>query len=514
MNKAKLLRVMLSVVIAAGLVVLWSGCTSKSETASDLEDQVITVGRGDITIDIAAAGNLSLSLMEDLAFEMSGTVEEVLVEVGDSVEEGQVLAKLDTSEWEEQLTAKELDMLQAEINLKQAQIALDEAENPYTEEDIEAAEEAVEDAEDQVDKIEDWLADAFRHGDSGDVRELQMQLDAAETNLEDAEDRLHDMLYERDEDDIEIKGVQVKIAEGRLDNAVKAVEEALDASPEITAPFSGFVTQVNVSGGDEVTKGTVAMQIADPTRFEVGLLVSEVDIFDIELGMEATVQVDAISMLNLPAEVTYISPTAIVQSGVVNYEVTVEVESLEAVRQQQQAAMQERQEAMQEQQEAMEELAPGELPEQLRQAVEQGQITQEQAEEMLSRWQQMEGVALEPMPSLIPEDFELREGLSVTVSILVEEASDVLVVPNEAITYRGMEAYVQVLSPDGIVEERLIQTGISNWQYTEVTDGLSEGEQVLVPEGTTAPSTTLRQGPGGFMFFEERGGPPPGEMPR
>jgi len=501
MNKTKLLRVMLSAVITAGLVVLLSGCTSKSETASDLENQVVTVGRGDITIDIAAAGNLSLSLMDDLAFEMPGTVEEVLVEVGDSVEEGQVLAKLDTSEWEEQLTAKELDMLQAEINLKQAQIALDEAENPYTEEDIEEAEEAVEDAEDQVDKIEDWLADAFKHGSSGDARELQMQLDAAETNLEDAEDRLYEMLYERDEDDIEIKGIQVKIAEGRLDNAMKAVEEALDASPEIIVPFSGFVTQVNVSGGDEVTKGTVAMQIADPTRFEAGLLVSEVDIFDIELGMEATVQVDAISMLNLPAEVTYISPTAIIQSGVVNYEVTVEVESLETVRQQQQAAMQEHQEAM-------EELAPGELPEQLRQAVEQGQITQEQAEEMISRWQQMEGVALEPRPSLIPEDFELREGLSVTVSILVEGASDVLLVPNEAITYRGIEAYVQVLSPDGIVEERLIQTGISDWQYTEVTDGLSEGEQVVVPQATTAPTMPTMPEPGGRMIMPFGGGPP------
>jgi multidrug efflux pump subunit AcrA (membrane-fusion protein) len=289
-----------------------------------------------------------------------------------------------------------------------------------------------------------------------------------------------------------------------LDNATKAVDEALDASPEIIAPFSGFVTQVNVSGGDEVTKGTVAMQIADPTRFEVGLLVSEMDIFDIELGMEATVQVDAVSMLNLPAEVTYISPTAIVQSGVVNYEVTVEVEPLETVRQQQQAAMQERQEAMQE-------LSPGELPEPLQEAVEQGQITQEEAEAMVEQWQQQAEV--EPMPSLIPEDFELREGLSVTVSILVEGASDVLLVPNEAITYRGMEAYVQVLSPDGTVEDRLIQTGISDWQYTEVTDGLSEGEQVVIPETAATSSTTSQQGPGGFMFFE-RGGSPPGEMPR
>jgi len=497
MNKVKLLRVMLTAVITAGLVVLLSGCTSKSETASDLENQVVTVQRGDITIDIAAAGNLSLSLMEDLAFEMPGTVEEVLVEVGDSVEEGQVLAKLDTSEWEEQLTAKELDMLQAEINLKQAEIALDKAENPYTEEEIEEAEEAIEDAEDQLDKVEDWLADAFKHGSSGEVRQLQMEVFAAETNLEAAKDRLDEMLYERDEDDIEIKGIQVKIAEGRLDNAMKAVEEALDASPEIIAPFDGFITQVNVSGGDEVTKGTVAMQVADPARFEAGLLVSEMDIFEVELGREATVQVDALSMLNLPAEVTYVSPTATIQSGVVNYEVKVEVESLETIRQEQQEAMQERQEAMPE-------LSPGELPERLREAVEQGQITQEQAEEMVKQWQQGEGVATGSMPTLIPEDFQLKEGLSVTISIVVEERNDVLLVPNQAVTYWGGETYVQVLLPDGIIEERLIQTGISDWQYTEVTEGLSEGEQVVIPQAITTAPTTPQQGtqgpPGGMMI--------------
>lgn len=500
MNKAKLLRVMLIAVITAGLVVLLSGCTSESETASELDSQVVTVERGDITIDIPAAGNLSYSLMEDLAFGMAGTVEEVLVEVGDSVEEGQVLAKLDASEWEEQLSSKELDLIQAEINLKQAEIALDKAENPYTEEEIEAAEDAVDDAKDQVDKIEDWLADAIKHGSSGEVRELQMQLDAAETNLEDAEDRLYEMLYERDEDDIEIKGMQVQIAERRLENAKTAVEESLDASLEIVAPFDGFITQVNVEGGDEVTKGTIAMQVADPTRFEAELLVSETNIFEVELGGEAGVQLEVMPTFNLPASVTYISPTATIQSGVVNYGVTVELESLETIRQQQQ-------QAMQEQQEAMPELSPSELPEQLQEAVEQGQITQEQAEAMIEQWQQRAGVEPEQTLAIIPEGFQLKEGLTVTVSIVVEERNDVLLVPNRAITYQGIEAYVQVVSPDGTIEPRLIQTGISDSQNTEVTSGLSEGEQVVIPQTTTTTPTTSERGPG-FMFFEQ-GGPPP-----
>ncbi len=154
--------------------------------------------------------------------------------------------------------------------------------------------------------------------------------------------------------------------------------------------------------------------------------------------------------LSLPAKVTHISPTATIQSGVVNYEVKVKIQSLQAV-------MQERQQGRGGQ--------PGE---------QQGQA-----------------------PTVLPEDFQLREGLTVTVSILVEERNDVLLVPNGAIIRQGMETYVQVLK-DGVTEARSITTGISNWQYTEVTDGLSEGEKVVIPETTTTTSTTE---PGGHLPF-------------
>ena len=84
-----------------------------------------------------------------------------------------------------------------------------------------------------------------------------------------------------------------------------------------------------------------------------------------------------------------------------------------------------------------------------------------------------------------------------------------LLVPNAAITTSGRQTYVQVLKDD-IVEQRSIKTGISDWQYTEVTDGLSEGEQVVVPQGTTGTSTTPQQEqrPPGGMMIPGMGGPP------
>jgi len=178
----------------------------------------------------------------------------------------------------------------------------------------------------------------------------------------------------------------------------------------------------------------------------------------------------------------------------VNYKVKVEVESLEIFLQEQQEQMQQ----------SMPDISSGELPERLQQAIEEGSITQEEAEEMMEQMQQ----AQQGQVPVIPDDFQLREGLTVTVSIIVDEREDVLLVPNSAIIGSGWQTYVQVMSPDGVIEERTITTGISDWQYTEVIDGLSEGEQVVVPQGTTTTTTQAGQGPRGGMMIPGMGGPP------
>jgi hypothetical protein len=87
----------------------------------------------------------------------------------------------------------------------------------------------------------------------------------------------------------------------------------------------------------------------------------------------------------------------------------------------------------------------------------------------------------------------LREGLSVTVNILVSEANSALLVPNGAITRSGRDVQVQVMK-NGVLEKRVIKTGISNWQYTEVTDGLSEGELVVIPKASTTATPTATSG--------------------
>jgi hypothetical protein len=86
-------------------------------------------------------------------------------------------------------------------------------------------------------------------------------------------------------------------------------------------------------------------------------------------------------------------------------------------------------------------------------------------------------------------NFRLREGLTVTVSIIAEQRADILLVPNKAITSRGGKYYVKLLSA-GTAEEKIIQAGITDGQNTEIVSGLSEGDQVSTATNIATPATT------------------------
>jgi len=137
----KILKIIVAITAICGLSILAIGCTSEAESADMAAGQAYTVQRGDLVVNITAAGNLELSLTQDLAFETAGTVAEVLVAEGDTVVAGQVLARLDTSEWENNLETLETNLIQQEINLINAEGNLNSIR------EVQQAQEAVDDAE-------------------------------------------------------------------------------------------------------------------------------------------------------------------------------------------------------------------------------------------------------------------------------------------------------------------------------------------------------------------------------
>ena len=68
-------------------------------------------------------------------------------------------------------------------------------------------------------------------------------------------------------------------------------------------------------------------------------------------------------------------------------------------------------------------------------------------------------------------------GYSADIEVILDEKTSVLRIPTEAVLEGNS---VLVLSTDERLELREITTGLKNWEWTEVTDGLSEGEEVVV----------------------------------
>ena len=82
----------------------------------------------------------------------------------------------------------------------------------------------------------------------------------------------------------------------------------------------------------------------------------------------------------------------------------------------------------------------------------------------------------------------LPAGMSAALSIETERKDNVLLVPSRAVRTQGRNKVVDVMEGDKTVT-RTVQTGSSNDQMTEITSGLQEGEQVVIP-ATTIRSTS------------------------
>jgi HlyD family secretion protein len=77
-----------------------------------------------------------------------------------------------------------------------------------------------------------------------------------------------------------------------------------------------------------------------------------------------------------------------------------------------------------------------------------------------------------------PKDAPLLAGYSADIEVIVDRREAVLRVPTPAVR---SDDEVLVLDPvSGLLQARKIEAGLSNWDQTEVSAGLSAGEQVVV----------------------------------
>jgi RND family efflux transporter MFP subunit len=101
----------------------------------------------------------------------------------------------------------------------------------------------------------------------------------------------------------------------------------------------------------------------------------------------------------------------------------------------------------------------------------------------------------------------VREGMSASVVVTVDEVSDVLWVPSAAVTTSGGQSTVTVRT-DGVDSTVTVETGLEGDSGIEITSGLEADQQVVI-DTSTSESDSFAGFPGGGLGFTGGGGAPP-----
>ena len=86
---------------------------------------------------------------------------------------------------------------------------------------------------------------------------------------------------------------------------------------------------------------------------------------------------------------------------------------------------------------------------------------------------------------------EVKPGMSASVSIVIDQVSGVVTVPNQALTGSS----IQVENSNGDTETKSVETGLVGDSSTEIVSGLEAGDTVVIPQ-TTVDSSGI-DSPGG-----------------
>ena len=305
--------------LAAGavivLVIAAAGFGLRNQTASAASTsnlQTATVQRGTLVATVAAAGNVSAPQDAALAFQTSGRVNAVNVQVGDVVKPGQVLMQLDATDLQFALKSAQTSLATAQASLDSAKLTDSQKQNQLivAKSALDKARATLQQAQAAYDQVAS-RPDVGMTSQSVALQSASLDYQAALATYQIAASNIND-------------GSALKQAQAQFDNAQVAVQQAQNnlAKASIVAPYDGVVAAVNYNVGD-TAGSTAAVGVANLSNLEVDVLVSEVDVSKIKVGETAQMTLDALSGNTYNAQVLKIDPVGTVSQGVVNYAVTV-----------------------------------------------------------------------------------------------------------------------------------------------------------------------------------------------
>ena len=244
----------LAVFVCIASLVPISGCGSEPEAAIEMKPRRIkhmTLQQQQLNQQRLIAGVVSPAVSSEVAFEISGRIQKLNASVGTRVKTGDLLAVLDKQTYE--------------LRVQSAQGALQRAKAQLT------------DAEKKYDQQKKLFAKKFT---------TKTNFDTAVSNLDSAKS------------DVSIKQSELQIAERDL------------RKTELTAPFTGAISEKYVEVFEEVTAGKAIVQLHTEGNYEIDVSLPETLVNDVAIGDKVDVKLSLGSSKSTEGYVKEISSQA------------------------------------------------------------------------------------------------------------------------------------------------------------------------------------------------------------
>ncbi len=278
MGGATFILLLVVVWVTVPVVQRWSSAT----VTVPLERlRLATVERGDLVRDVSVQGRVVAAISPTLYAPAAGSIT-LQVDAGASVEEGQILAVVDSPELASQL--------------RQAQSTLDQQSVELDRQRIESRQRALE-KQKQADFADVALVAAKREKRRADKAYALQVISVIDFEMAQDVLRNAELAYEHAVAD-------ASLFDERLEFEIKASELALDRQRfrvndfkrqvtelSIRSPVSGIVGDLLVDQKAAVSRDTPVMAVVDLSRFEIDALIPESYADDLALGMLAEINV-------------------------------------------------------------------------------------------------------------------------------------------------------------------------------------------------------------------------------
>ena len=313
----------------------------KDATHSDpnLERLLATVTRTDLQVEITATGTVQPLKTVNLSPKTAGTLVELLVEQGDRVQAGQLLARMDDREIQAQL-------LQVGGNLAEAEARLAELEAGTRREEVDRAQSQVQQskarveenqarlelAQDRFDRNRELLTQGAIALDDLDASRTEVDQAAAvltqsQAQLQESQRQLQQLENGSRPETIAQSKAQVRATQGQKAALMVQLEDT-----RIRAPFAGIITQRYADPGAFVTPTTSASSTASATSTSIVALaegleilanVPEVDLTQLSINQSVKIVADSYPDQEFAGTVRLIAPEAVKEQNVTSFQVRI-----------------------------------------------------------------------------------------------------------------------------------------------------------------------------------------------